>query len=176
MIYGLREIDTAFKKMLTEIYEGYKIIHYNPDIDWVKETYPCVAFRTEQNAYTGYKDYNSYDIDDQHITEKPDYTQMLLTLYCLAKKQQDVNVMIEKWLDAHGTHISTMDIIGKDQSVKTVYMERKSAFITSDEKLDGKTYYRRILQFTIDVPVELPPKEYNRVEKVIVTKKEVHNG
>ena len=114
MNYGLREIDTAFKKMLTEIYEGYKIVHYNPDVDWVKETYPCVAFRTEQNAYAGYKDYNSYDVDDQYVTEKPDYTQMLLTLYLLAKKQEDINVMIEKWLNKQGTHATTMDITGKD--------------------------------------------------------------
>ena len=176
MNYGLREIDTSFKNMLKEIYGDYKIVHYNPDVDWVKETYPCVAFKTEQNADTAYKDYNSYDIDDQYITDKPDYTQMLLTLYVLAKKQQDVNVMIEKWLDAHGTHASTMSITGKDGNVKTVFMERKTAFVTSDEKLDGKTYYRRILQFTIDVPVELPSREYNKVERVIVTKKEVRNG
>ena len=42
MNYGLREIDTSFKNMLKEIYEGYKIIHYNPDVDWVKE-YPMTA-------------------------------------------------------------------------------------------------------------------------------------
>lgn len=176
MNYGLREIDTSFKNMLKEIYEGYTIVHYNPDIDWVKETYPCVAFKTEQNANTSYKDYNSYDIDDQYITDKPDYTQMLLTLYILAKTQQDINVMIEKWLDAQGTYASTMDITGKDGNVKTVFMERKTAFVTSDEKLNGKTYYRRVLQFTIDVPVELPSREYNKVERVIVTKKEVRNG
>ena len=69
-----------------------------------------------------------------------------------------------------------MNITGKDGSVKTVFMERKTAFFTSDENLDGKIYYRRVLQFTIDVPVELPSREYNKVERVTVTKKEVRNG
>ena len=168
MNYGLREIDTAFKNMLQEMYEGYKIVHHNPDIDWVNESYPCIAFKSEQNGRGACKDFNSYDIDDHYITEKPDYTQVVITLYLYARKQQDINDMIEIWLNTHGTYVSTLDITGKDGNTITTYLEGMTAFITSDEKLQGKTLYRRVLQLNLDVPVEHQPKEYQKINKIII--------
>lgn len=171
MNFGLREIDIAFKNMLQSIYEDIPVRYNSPDTDWEKEVYPCITYDSNilGNAE---KDYNSYSLDDTHILET-DYLKMSLRVMILTTKVQEMNELVEKWLNKHGTGITILDVIGKDNTQKTFYLESPSGFVSSNFKSNGKNRYRKVQTYTISVPVELTKQERININNIRIIKKEV---
>lgn len=173
MNFGLREVDTAFKDLLKAIYsEGIPVRHNSPDTDWEKEVYPCVTYDSNIIG-SAEKDYNSYLLDDTHITDSPDYLKISLRVMLITTKVQDMNTLVEMWLLNNGTGITTLDVTGKDSTQKTFYLESPSGFVSSNFKSNGKNMYRKVQTYTISVPVEKKAQEYAKVNNVHIIKKEV---